>query len=245
VNSAFTRVFRRAVRAHHRVAALPLAPLASAANPGHQFLRLGQDARDDGVDARRGRMQAIALIELPIGGDAVEEEGIEQDAILASQVGIDRLEGAAVIRAEIGRCPHAGEEDSDPPRGQPAHDLGQRDARHLGVDAPQHVVGAELEDHGVGTLRHRPVKTGKAAGGGVAGDPGIADLNRQALGAQRLLQPNGKSGIGRQTVPGGERIAERHYPDRLFSRGRGTRGGQPQRQREQNCRLDPRHPTPI
>ncbi len=33
------------------------------------------------VDAGGGRMQAVALIELGVGGDAVEEERIEQQVV--------------------------------------------------------------------------------------------------------------------------------------------------------------------
>ena len=157
--------------------------------PGDELLDLGQDARDDGIDAGRGGMQSIALIELGLGGDAVEEERIEQQVVLGGEVGIDRLELAPIIGAEIGRRPHAGKQHGDAPLGQAAHDLLERRARDLGIDPAQHVVGAELDDDGIGALRHRPVEPRKPAGGGVAGDPGIGDLDREALGLERLLEP--------------------------------------------------------
>ena len=69
------------------------------------------------VDAGRGRMQAVALVELGVGGDAVEEERIEQQVVSGREVGIDGLEIASIIRAEIGRRPHAGEQHLDTPLG--------------------------------------------------------------------------------------------------------------------------------
>src|SRR5262245_65295328 len=67
----------------------------------HQLLGLGQDARHDRVDARCGGMQSVALIESRLGGDAVSEEWIEQQAVLGCKLGVARLEFATVVGAEI------------------------------------------------------------------------------------------------------------------------------------------------
>src|SRR5262245_12836674 len=74
---------------------------------GDQRLDLRQDALDDGIDTRGGGMHSIALIEPGLGSDAVEEEGVQQKAVLRRKIGVDRLEGAAVVGAEIGRGAHA------------------------------------------------------------------------------------------------------------------------------------------
>ena len=47
-----------------------------------------------------------------------------------------------------------------PPPAQAPHDLLERLARDLGVDPAQGVIGAELDDDGLGSLRHRPVQPG-------------------------------------------------------------------------------------
>ena len=60
---------------------------------------------------------------------------------------------------------------------------------HLGVDAAQHVVGAELEDHRVGSVRAPTSRAGQAAGGGVARHAGVDRSRRLAPCVQRLLQP--------------------------------------------------------
>ena len=74
----------------------------------------------------------------------------------------------------------------------------------------QHVVGAKLDDHGVGAVGHRPVEAGEPASGGVAGHAGIDDLDRVTLCPQRLFELDRKGRAGRQVVAGGERIAQRH-----------------------------------
>src|SRR5215831_2320678 len=121
------------------------------ARAAHKLLDLWQDAGDDRVDARGGRMKAVALIEPGFTGNAVEEERVKQKIAAG---------------------------------GEAAHDLGECLARDLRIDAAQHVVGAELDDDRIGPLRHRPVEAGEATGSGIAGDPRIGDLDREALGPE-------------------------------------------------------------
>ena len=60
----------------------------------------------------------------------------------------------------------------------------ERGARHLRLDAAQHVVGAKFDDDRVGAFRHRPVEPGQPVGRGIAGDAGIGDVDGNALGRQ-------------------------------------------------------------
>ena len=163
---------------------------------------LRQDARDDRVDAGGGRMQAVALIELGLGGDAVEEERIEQQVVFWPR---------ARDRSPRSRA-HSRRRDWAPPACRRA---ARRCARAFsrrtisssasrvtfGSMPAQHVVGAELEDHGVGALRHRPVEPGEPAERGVAGDAGIDDLDREALGLERLLELGREGRAGGQAEP--------------------------------------------
>src|SRR3979490_1346299 len=80
------------------------------AYPRDQLLGLGQDIRHDGIDAGRRGMKSVALHELPVGEDPVEEEGIENGVVCLHEVGIDRIEGAGVVGAQIGRRQHAAQE---------------------------------------------------------------------------------------------------------------------------------------
>src|SRR5262249_3132360 len=57
-----------------------LCPLRGA-DTRDQFLDLGQDLRDNDVDARGGRMQPVALVELRVRRNAVEEERIEHSTV--------------------------------------------------------------------------------------------------------------------------------------------------------------------
>ena len=89
-------------------------------------------------------------------------------------------------------------------------------ARAAWIGAAQHVIGAELEDHRIRPLRHRPVQAGKPAGRSVAGHPGIGDLHRDALGLERPLKLRREGFLDRQAKPGSERIAQGHDAYRLI-----------------------------
>ena len=83
----------------------------------------------------------------------------------------------------------------------------QRRLRRVGLQAAQHVVGAELDDQRVGVSRNRPVVAGEAVGGRVAGDAGVDDLDIPTLGAKRRLEAIGKRLAGRQAKSGGQAVA--------------------------------------
>src|SRR5262249_29795939 len=151
------------------------------AGAAHKLLGLWQDAGDDRVDARGGRMKAVAVIEPGFTGNAVEEEGIKQKIVAGGEFGVDRLEIAPIVGAEIGCRPHAGEQYCHVPGGEPAHNLPQRLARDPRIDPAQHVVGAELDDDRIGPLRHRPVEAGEPIGSGIAGDPALATSTARPL----------------------------------------------------------------
>ena len=96
------------------------------ARTGHKLLDLWQDAGDDRVDASGGRMKPVALIEPGFTGNAVEEERIKQKTVAGGELGIDRLEIAAIVRTEIGRRAHAGKQYGHVPDGKAAHALRER-----------------------------------------------------------------------------------------------------------------------
>src|SRR5215813_5010776 len=169
----------------------------------HKLLDLWQDAGDDRVDARGGWMKAVALIEPGFTGNAVEEERIKQKIVAGGEFGVDRFEIAPIVGAEIRRRPHAGEQYGHVPVGEATHDPRERLARDLRIDPAQHVIGAELDDDGIRPLRHRPVEPGEPAGSGIAGDPRIGDLDREALGPERLLELDWKGFVGGQAEAGG------------------------------------------
>ena len=74
--------------------------------------------------------------------------------------------------------------------------------------------------------------------------PGKTDLDRDALGPQRLFEPGGKGSTGGQAVAGGERISQRYDSYRPLVR---------QRRQDHHCgeceqrapRLDRRGRAPI
>src|SRR6185369_9861282 len=100
----------------------------------------------DDVDPGRGGMNTVGLVQLGIGGNPVQEEGIQRHAVLGGDVGIYRVEFRCVVAAVIGRRHHAAEHDGDAARLQPLDDVGQRLTGDRGIDAAQGVVGTELDD---------------------------------------------------------------------------------------------------
>jgi hypothetical protein len=191
-------------------------------------------------------VQSVALIEPGFAGDAFEEKGIEQEVVADGEFGIDRVEVAPVLAAEIGRRPHAGEQHDHAPFRQTTHDRVERLAGDLGIDPAQHVVGAKFDDDRIRPLRDRPIEAGKPAGGSIARDSRIGDLDGEALDLERPLKLHRKGSVDRQPKAGGERIAQGHDPHRPI--GGGWRAhGKRERQRDHNRRkcLDPRPVTPI
>ena len=83
------------------------------------------------------------------------------------------------------------------------------------IGAAQRVVGAEFEDYALGSLGNRPVEPVAAAGGGIAGHPGIADIDVYPPVLQCLLKLRRKRIGRRQAKPRGQGIAEHHEPHRL------------------------------
>ena len=77
-----------------------------------------------------------------------------------------------------------------------------------GIDAAQHVVGAEFEDDAVGAVGDRPVEPFEPARCGVAGDARIDDLDLVTFAYKRPLQGGRKGGALGQAVAGSEAIAE-------------------------------------
>src|SRR5262249_16142271 len=118
--------FARPMRCSHR---------PSAADLPDQFFYLGQNARNDRIDACGARMKSIALIERALASNAVEEKGVEQEVVTPGQLGIDGIEIAPISTIEIGRRPHAGEQHRDAPLREATHDLFEGAPRDLRICA--------------------------------------------------------------------------------------------------------------
>src|SRR5215471_4728751 len=103
------------------------------AGPADKFFDLGQDPRDDRIDARSRRMKSIALVEPSLACNAVQEEGIKQEVITASQLRIEGFEITSVVIAEVGRRPHPHEQHGHASRRQATHNLFESLARELGI----------------------------------------------------------------------------------------------------------------
>src|SRR3569623_3387243 len=103
-----------------------------------------QDSRDNYVNAARIGMQPVSLQQFPLSGYAIKEKRVERHAVRLGQRGVHRLETPDIIRAEIGRGAHAGEQHGDMPALQLGEDGIEIGARLGRGEAAQHVIGAEL-----------------------------------------------------------------------------------------------------
>ena len=61
----------------------------------------------------RGRVNQVLLIEIALAADAFEQERNQRGVILSRQLGIDALKAGRVIRAQVGRNLHAGDDNFD------------------------------------------------------------------------------------------------------------------------------------
>src|SRR5215203_6530812 len=167
----------------------------SGLQAGEEGLDRRQDALDDALDPLGGRVQPVRQVEDAVAGDAVEEERVEHEAVLLGEVRVDRVEAVAVGAAEVALGIHAGEHDRDAAGLEPRHDGLERLARDLRIDAAQHVVRAELDDHAVGAVGDRPVEPFETPCGRIAGDRKSTRLklqSRQYLVCRLLLEKKKK-----------------------------------------------------
>ena len=190
-----------------------------------QLFDFWQNPRHDDVDARCIGMQTVVLHQIKFRGCAFKKERIEQRVVFGRQFRINGLECRAVIGAEIGRRAYAAQEHGEVPLAQAMQQPIERVARDLRSQPAQHIVGAKLDDYGIGPIRHRPFEPRQTTGSRIAGDAGIGDLGGDTLGGERCLQPRCKAVLGRQAETSRKRIAQRHDLDRLLRICRRNSGG--------------------
>ena len=107
----------------------------------------------------------------------------------------------------------------------------ERLARAGGIEAAQHIVGAEFEDDAIGAVGKRPIESRKAVFRRIAGDAGIDDADIIARLAQRLFQYGGEGGVGGQEVARRQAVAEGDDLERLMKRLGGGHGAKPENRR--------------
>lgn len=161
-------------------------------------------------------MNAVSLVQLRISRHSFEKKRIQQNIMLLCKAGINRREGFGVFAAEIGRCQHARKQDRDAAFIEMGKDRGQVCQGRSGVQAPQGVVGAELNNYGIRCARRhaaeRPVQPREPAGGGVAGHACINDNDIKIGGAKGLLELRRERLVLGKPVSGGEAVAEDEKP---------------------------------
>lgn len=119
-----------------------------------ECLHCGQDVGDDDVDAGRSRMNAVGLVELGVGRNALEEERVERHIEFFRQIRINRIEARGIVSAVIRRRQHAAEHHRDLARLKPLVELQaelERMMQRIGLDPEgrkfiPHVTLARLYD---------------------------------------------------------------------------------------------------
>ncbi len=189
-------------------------------------------------------MQPVGLVELGVGRHAGQEKGIKDDRVTRRKRGVDGVEFARVVGTQVAHGLHPGQENGNVARGEPVEDLIERGLGDLGIDAAQHVVGAQLDDHCVGARGHGPVEPRETAACGVARYPGIRDVDSDALCRKCTRELGGEGLIRRQAETGGERIAQGDDLHRPLGGLRGTSEAN-QRQHQRRQALYRTVPVPI
>ena len=183
----------------------------------------GSMRRHDHVDAGGIRMQAVGLVELGIGGHAVEKKRIKDDPMSRGKRRIDGVEGAHIIRRPCCAAPacrqarqqcDARRACSKSYRARSWSAFGST-PRSMSL-APSSRITASVP------CRHRPVEPAESAGGGVAGDAGIGDVDRDALGFERLGQL-----CRERRLPGSPRPALSESPSTTILTGRSSAAAPP------------------
>ena len=168
-------------------------------------------------------MNAVSLVQLRISRHSFEKKRIQQNIMLLCKAGINRREGFGVFAAEIGRCQHARKQDRDAAFIEMGKDRGQVCQGRTGVQAPQGVVGAELNNYGIRCARRhaaeRPVQPRESAGGGIAGHAGVDDGDVAMSRAKGLLQLGRERLVLGKPVSGGEAVADHEKPHGGLGRG--------------------------
>ena len=191
------------------------APLARAR---HQLLRPWAGCRPRSRRRRRrSGCRPSRWLSFGLAGDAFEEERIEQHVVFRGELRIDRLEGAARNRRPRLGAARMPASSTGIWRSLSRRTISSSALRvTCGIDATQHVVGAKLHDDRVGAVRHRPVEPRKPARGGVAGNAGIGDLDRDAPWPQRRFELGRKCGA----APAGRSPAVSESPSATIVTGR-------------------------
>ena len=176
------------------------------------FCHQGGNAGGDDIDASGSRMDAVGLHHSFGEHGALQEEGIERDAILARHVAVYLLERLAILAAQVGRRQHAGEDDFDAARLRGSDNLAQIGPQLFHRQAAQRVVAAELDEQVGRLIGQDPVEAGETSGRGVPGDSGIDHLALDIELPQRLLESDRESLELAYAVTRRQGIAEHRQP---------------------------------
>ena len=114
-----------------------------------QVFRDRKDSGNDHVHSFAVGMEPVRLVEGRLGGDAIEEEGVEKDAVFLGKPREERVEFLPIFGSEIARGEHAGEEDGKLALLERSEDLVEGLLGLLGFDASERVIGAKLQDDAV------------------------------------------------------------------------------------------------
>lgn len=116
--------------------------------------------------------------------DAIEKEGIKRQVVFFSQPWKDRVEPLGVIVTHIRRRHNADQQHGYVAFLETGNNGIEVLFRLFRRDAPQRVIGAELQNDPVGSIGNRPFRPGEPPGGGITGDTGVRDRDIDALRLQ-------------------------------------------------------------
>ncbi len=168
-------------------------------------------------------MEAVGLEQGRVGAEVADKAGDQDGALLFGDARVELGEGGGVVGAVVGGDIHPEEDDLGAGLAAAPDDLAEV---VLGVRerlTAEGVVAAELDDEDFGRLLEHPVDPGETTGRGVAADPGVDDLDIEALAAKKGLDDRGKGlGLG-ETETRGQAVAEDDDADGRLDPGGASR----------------------
>ena len=153
-------------------------------------------------------MDSVALHEVVVAADALEEEGDEGEVVPGGQGGIDGFEFADEGGSVIGREGHAGEDDAGAGGLEGLDHLGEVGLGDGEGETAEAIVAAEFEEDDGGVFGEGHGDAGEAVLGGIAADAEVEDAVGEFAAVEILLEEVGEALAGVEAEAGGDAIAE-------------------------------------
>jgi hypothetical protein len=153
-------------------------------------------------------VEPVSLAEPRILGDALKKKGVKRHMLGTREIGINPVEGGAVLFPPTARRTHPRQQQSRSARSDFDYHRSQIVANLGRLDSTQRVVRTQFEDYEIRFFGDGAIDPGNAAGGGVTGYSRINYPHCLPLCAQTRFELGWKGRVSRNPEPGGETVSQ-------------------------------------